>query len=304
MKHFSIVTNWALNVVVGLSVSESSIAGTLMKIVPWTPSAIATEQYESSPSFSPNGREMYFMRSDRTFRSYQIMVSHCSPSGWSSPETVSFGLPTPNNDADPFVTGDGLKLFFVSSRSFDGKVGDDLDIWVVKRPHVNKPWGVPTRLPEPVNSPHAELMPRLTSDGRIYFGSDRPGGSGGTDIYVATPLKRGQWKVDNLGPSVNTTFNDYEAEISRDGKTLIVVSDRGGRSHLYRYTLVDERWEAVDRIPARGDVFQVGPLLSPKADRLLFAQAEGDRSGKIFLADLVPEPDQSWPPSGCLRAKR
>ncbi len=275
-----------------------------MKIVHWTPSTIATDQYESSPSFSPDGREMYFMRSDRAFRSYQILLSRCSPSGWSSPSTVSFGLPTPNNDADPFITADGLKLFFVSSRKFDNKAGDDLDIWMVERSLVDKPWGVPTRLPEPVNSPHAELMPRLTSDGRIYFGSDRPGGSGGTDIYVATPVTRGKWKVENLGPTVNTNSNDYEAEISRDGKNLIVVSDRSDRSHLYRYALVGKRWMALDRIPARSDVFQVGPLLSPKADRLLFAQADGDRSGKMFLADLVPDPDLSWPPSGCLRAKR
>lgn len=282
-----------------VSLFQLAVAGTPMRIVHWTPSAIATDQYESSPSFSPDGHEMYFMRSDRAFRSYQILLSRCGAYGWSNPVAVPFGLPAPVNDADPFVATDGLHLFFASSRDFEGKSGDDLDIWMVERASVDEPWGVPARLPEPVNSPHAELMPRLTSDGRLYFGSDRPGGLGGTDIYVATPLTGGRWKVENLGPAVNTTGNDYEAEVSRDGKTLIVVSQRGDRSHLYRYTLVNERWQAVDRIPARSDVFQVGPLLSPKADRLLFAQEDGDRSGKMFLADLVPEPDQGWPPSVC-----
>jgi hypothetical protein len=43
-------------------------------------------------------------------------------------------------------------------------------------------------------------------------------------------------------------------------------------------------------------VFQVGPLLSPRGDRLLFAQADGERSGELFLVDLVAEPDRDWPP--------
>jgi hypothetical protein len=43
-------------------------------------------------------------------------------------------------------------------------------------------------------------------------------------------------------------------------------------------------------------VFQVGPLLSPSADRLLFAQAVPTRSGEMFLIDLKQNVDESWPP--------
>jgi Tol biopolymer transport system component len=269
-----------------------------MKITHWTPPAVASDQYESSPTFTPDGREMYFMRSNRSFSAYQILRSSCAPEGWGPPEPVSFGLPPPVNDADPFVTADGKRLYFVSSRRFPGKVGDDLDIWMVERTAIGA-WSEPLRLPEPVNSAHAELMPRVSADGRIFFGSDRPGGMGGTDIYVATPQASGRWRVDNLGPDINRPGNDYEAEVSQDGRTMIVVSDRGDRSHLYRFVNDGQRWREMDRIPARPDVFQVGPLLSPKADRLLFAQVDGDRSGKMFLADLVPNPDMSWPPRGC-----
>lgn len=176
-------------------------------------------------------------------------------------------------------------------------MGNDLDIWVVER-NDRGDWGVPARLPEPVNSPHAELMPRVTADGRIYFGSDRPGGMGGNDVYVASPLAGGKWQVSNLGTDVNSASNDYEAEVSADEKQLVLVSDRQARSHLYRFERAAGRWIARDRIPARDDVFQVGPLLSPRGDRLLFAQADGERSGEMFLADLVPTPDRSWPPTG------
>ena len=55
------------------------------------------------------------------------------------------------------------------------------------------------------------------------------------------------------------------------------------------------RWIERERIPAFANVFQVGPLLSPTADRLLFAQADGARSGELFLIDLVERPDERWP---------
>ena len=47
----------------------------------------------------------------------------------------------------------------------------------------------------------------------------------------------------------------------------------------------------------RAHVFQVGPLLPPRADRLLFAQAGERDSGELFVADLVPGADRSWPPT-------
>jgi Tol biopolymer transport system component len=99
---------------------------------------------------------------------------------------------------------------------------------------------------------------------------------------------------------VNTKFNEYEAELSRDGTLMIVVADRGDRSHLYPYRLEGRLWVAQPRIVPKREVFQVGPLLSPNSDRLLFAQADGQRSGELFLLDLTADPDRRWPPA-CVR---
>ena len=96
---------------------------------------------------------------------------------------------------------------------------------------------------------------------------------------------------------MNTAAYEYEAEISRDGRTLILLADRGDRSHLYQFALEDGRWTEKRRIPASGHVFQVGPLLSPKGDRLLFAQADGQDSGELFVVDLVDGADPGWPPA-------
>ena len=97
-------------------------------------------------------------------------------------------------------------------------------------------------------------------------------------------------------PPISTAANEYEAAISEDGNTLVLVADRGDRSHLYRFVKRADRWQEVGLVPADPHVFQVGPLLSPNAQRLLFAQATPQRSGEIFLIDLIAGTSEPWPP--------
>ncbi len=264
----------------------------------WTPPGIASAQYESSPTFTADGREMHFFRADTRFSNYHLLFSRCEASGWTAPRPPSFARPGVM-EADPFITPDGGTLYYVSDRHGARKPGaEDLDIFRVERGPSGS-WGLPERLPEPVNSSGAELLPRLDGEGRLWFGSSREGGLGQGDIYIAT-LAAGAWSVANAGPPISSAANEYEAEISRDGNTAVIVANRGTRSHLYLFRREDGAWRDAGQIPAREDVFQVGPLLSPRADRLLFAQADGERSGEWFLVDLIPEPDTTWPPA-CAR---
>jgi Tol biopolymer transport system component len=262
---------------------------------PWTPAPIASDQYESSPTFSPDGREVVFMRSDPAFQRYRLLWSRCIDGKWSAPVSPPFAAPAPAFDADPAFSPDGAHLYFISTRQNRAPGDDDFDIWVVSR-DAGGGWGTPARLPAPVNAAGSELFPRPTRDGRIYFGSDRPGGLGSGDLYVASRAGDA-WRVDNLGPPVSSAAFEYEADVSADGRTLVAVIDRGDRSHLYRFERRGGTWIERGRIAARPDVFQVGPLLSPDGRRVLFAQVEPGRSGEIFLSELEPGADRSWPPS-------
>lgn len=282
----------ALTTLAGCAPAAAPGAGATTPVL-WTPPAIATEGYESSPTFTPDGQEMYFVAADRNFRNYRILWSTCEGGDWSAPEPAAFGLPLPVIEADPFVTHDGRRLYFISSRQAPER--EDFDIWYVERGSQGV-WEPPRRLPEPVNSDHAELLPRVTADGTLYFGSDRPGGFGQSDIYAATEVRPGQWTVRNVGPPVSTAANDYEADVTFDGGSMVLVSDRGAKSHLYRFVRRDGVWVEVGRGPGQDDVFQVGPLQSPAGDRLLFAEAEAQRSGEIYLSDLHPDADRAWPP--------
>lgn len=262
----------------------------------WTPAAIASDQYEASPTFTPDGREMFLLRGDPSFGMWRVLHSTCTEKGWSAPIEAPFSAATGVAEADPGITPDGKRLYYVSARHrFAEARNDDLDIWYVDRTPGGG-WGTPQRMPEPVNSSASELLPRATADGRIFFGSSRDGGLGGSDLYVATPQDGTGWRVENLGPAINSPGQEYEADVSADGRALILVADRGDRSHLYRFALEDGAWVEKGRVPARSDVFQVGPLLSPDGKRLLFAQADGARSGEIFQIDLTAAPDPQWPP--------
>jgi Tol biopolymer transport system component len=287
------MTPAALLALVALASAGASAAGVPQR---WTPEALSSADYESSPAFSPDGREIVFMRADRAFSRYRLLASRCESGRWSAPLPPSFALPAPVSEGDPFITPDGRRLYFISTRHRGAQASDeDFDIWRVERSADGR-WGMPRRLPEPVNSAASELLPREDAQGRLIFGSSRPGGHGQSDIWRATPMPGGAWHVENLGSPVSSAANEYEAELARDGRTLVVVVDRGQRSHLERFTLGgDGRWAAGGRLPGRDDVFQVGPLLSPRGERLLFAQADGERSGELFLVDLVPNATEDWP---------
>jgi Tol biopolymer transport system component len=265
----------------------------------WTPPALASDQYESSPTFSPDGREVFFFRGDPSFSRYRLFHSRCVDGAWRAAEEPEFAAPGEVDEADPAFTADARGLYFVSTRGDPRPRGEaDFDIWYVERDAAGR-WGQVARLPEPVNSSGSELLPRPQADGSILFGSDRAGGHGGNDIYLARRAGD-SWRVENLGPPVNTRANEYEAELARDGQLLIVVADRGDRSHLYPYRREGTAWRAEARVVPKLEVFQVGPLLSPRGDRLLFAQADGKRSGEFFVLDLAADADRSWPPS-CAR---
>ena len=138
--------------------------------------------------------------------------------------------PTVNSSADdlhPTVSADGLSLLFHSFRS-GGSGGADL--WVTRRPTVSDPWEIQVNLGELVNSSVEERAPSVSSDGlELYFHSNRPGGQGGTDLWVTTRATVSDpWgEPVNLGPTVNTA-DDRNPDISADGLSLYFASNRPG----------------------------------------------------------------------------
>ena len=187
------------------------------------PGMISTGSFDSHPAFTPDGSTLYFLRSTPNFNLWTIVFSRFEGGRWNTPEVAPFS--GQYSDADPFITPDGAHLYFISNRPVPGRAKPDLDIWMVEKTKTG--WGEPRNLGAPINSPGNEWYPTIAANGTMYFGSDREGGKGRTDIYRSRLVDGKYAEAENLGDVINTQFNEFEALISPDESFLILMG--GGR---------------------------------------------------------------------------
>lgn len=137
-----------------------------------------------------------------------------------------------STDHLPFVSDDGLVLLFSSNRS--GGSGAS-DLWEARRTSTSVPFGVPAPL-EGINTSSDETSPQLSSNGlELYFSSDRPGGVGEHDIWVAKRSDiSASFQAPGLLPNVNTALDEFDPSLSPDEQELVYSSERDGSSQLWR----------------------------------------------------------------------
>ena len=211
----------------------------------FAPGVISTGDYESHPTFTPDGRELYFLKMAPNFSRWTIFVSRYKDGSWSLPEVAPFS--GQYQDADPYITADGKHFYFISDRPVEagGKRQSHHDIWVMDKR--DSGWSAPRHLPEPVNSDADSYYPIALKNGTLYFGSERKESKGLGDIYRAVPRKDGSYMVENLGPPVNTSAGEYEAFVTEDERLLILAAakrpDSLGDYDLYvSHKQADGKW--------------------------------------------------------------
>jgi len=268
--------------------SLAALALALAAPVVWSKPPVSTDQFESHPAFDPRTGDLWFVRSTPEFRGWRIKVSHCGAAGWETP--VDAPIAGDGVEADPWFSADGRTLWFISTRSTDGVTRKDLDIWRVVR-RADGSWGKPERLPEPVNSAGQEWFPRPARDGWLYFGSDRPGGFGKTDIWRTKQAKDGKWVVENAGAGLNSAGDEYEALPSPDGRWMLLSADA-----YYRSERTATGWGKRVKLGSdiNGNGSEIGAAFSPSGKSWLFARDTKDgRSGELLLSGS----ERDWPPA-------
>ncbi|NUT00753.1 MAG: hypothetical protein HOP96_07240 [Sphingomonas sp.] len=253
-----------------------ALAATMTPTV-WSKAPISSDQFESHPAFDPKTGDLWFVRSTPEFRGWRLKVSRCGKNGWSVPADAP--IAGDGVEADPWFSRDGRTLWFISTRTTDGAKKKDLDIWRVSRGTSGR-WETPERLPTPVNSAGQEWFPRFSRDGWLYFGSDRPGGYGRTDIWRAREDRPGHWVAENAGPSLNSAADEYEPLPSPDGKWMLLSGDK-----YYRSERTPAGWSPRvalgPEINANGS--EIGAAFSPSGKSWLFARDTKDgRSGELL----------------------
>lgn len=229
---------------------------------------VSTGDFESHPAFTPDGKTLYFVRSSPTFNFWTIVATHFKNNKWSEPEVIS--MSGQHRDADPFITKDGSRFYFISDRPNSDPARKQerrsLDIWVMEK--TEQGWSEPRNLGSPVNSSGEEWYPTIALDGTLYFGSDREGGKGRTDIYRSRLVEGKYLAPENLGESINTQFDEFEPYISPDQSYLIFMAARPdglGGSDLYLSYQQNGQWTKAinlgDKINSKGSEYS--PIVSP-----------------------------------------
>ncbi len=221
----------------------SQLSGQSIERLPFEPLPDHKEGIIYAPTFSSDMKEAYFVKRGgqwgRTAEKSTIYYSKKEGGKWSVPVVASFSGEFSDNA--PHLSPDEKTIYFTSNRGTTST-----DIWKVEK-DINGDWKAPTRLNDSINSPGREYSPRLTNNGDLYFASDREGGLGQGDIYIAKKTSNGFSSPENLGSLVNTPTGEWNLCISHNGKILIVEAsgrseNKSGYGDLYISFKKGNRW--------------------------------------------------------------
>ncbi len=173
------------------------------------------EKDNFNPLISADGKSFAYMVSLKFYDA--VMYSRLENGKWSGPVNI-----TPDLQSD----GD----FYISCLSSDGKQlylskDDDCNSDIFVSDFNGSIWSKTIKLDKNINTKYWESHGFVSESGtQLIFASDRPGGFGGLDLYISQKVK-GTWgPAINLGPQINTQFNEDRPFLVNNGKTIVFSS--------------------------------------------------------------------------------
>lgn len=203
---------------------------------------------EYSPQISAEENKLFFTsrrknklwdRKDPFGDYYEnIFYSEFNNNVWKSPEILDTVVNSDFHDACTGISADGEQLLLFRT-SKDGKSGS-----IYESNFSAGLWTTPAALNQNVNSlDYAETSACYSSNGNtIFFSSNRSGGMGGKDLYYVKKLPNGEWgEAYNLGPKINTKYNEHAPFIHPSGNTLFFSSE--GHNNMGGYDIFKSNFD-------------------------------------------------------------
>jgi outer membrane protein OmpA-like peptidoglycan-associated protein/tetratricopeptide (TPR) repeat protein len=212
-----------------------------------------------------------------------IYIAKKSGDKWQQAQNGGTNLNSKKHDASVAVSPDGKRLYLYRAH----------DIWVSTRE--GDSWGKPVKLLPDVNSRSYEPSITISLDEKtIYFVSERKGGQGGKDIWKSTKLEDGKWSsAENLGPGINTPFDEDSPFITPDGNTLYFSSqghNSMGGLDVFKATMDNGRWTSPENLgypinTSWDDVFYV---LNTSSNNAYYSTIKDDTYGDYDIYLVTP----------------
>ncbi len=197
-------------------------------------SKVNTKFHEGPLTFSPDGKRVYYTRNNvskgkkrrdgQKIQNLKLYIADIDEKGkWINEREF------PYNSKDysvghPVLTQDGKILYLVSDKP-GGIGGADLYKVAVSD---NGTFGEMINLGNKINTEGQEMFPFIDSEERLFFSTNGHPGLGGLDVFVAFLEKGSVGKIHNLGLPINSQFDDFAFNMSKDFKTGFLSSNREG----------------------------------------------------------------------------
>lgn len=206
-----------------------------------------------------------------------IYYSQLIDEDWAPAINVGPPLNTSTHDATVSLTSNGNEMIIY--RTNKNLSGGDLYL----SQHSKTGWETPLKLTENVNSEYQEASAITSPDGEImYIASNRPGGFGGKDIYRVRKLPNGEWSLpENLGPTINTAYDEDAPFIHADGLTLYFSSngmETMGGFDIFESTLGENGFWSIPK--------NLGYPLNTVKDDIYFVMSPDGRTG-YYSSDMA-----------------
>lgn len=195
------------------------------------------------------------------------------------------------NEGALSLSQNGKIIFFTGCNRPDGL--GRCDIYITQKRGDN--WSKPYDLSPPINTPGWESQPSMSADGRtLYFVSNRKGGYGGYDIWKSTLTEKGWSEPENLGPNINTSFDEQSPFIHPDDSTFYFCSNGwpgfGGKDLFVSRLGKDGKWQKPVNLgyPINSSGDENGLTLTANGTSAYFASNKLNGSGgfDIYSFDL------------------
>ncbi|MCK8520715.1 hypothetical protein M0D21_04000 [Aquimarina sp. D1M17] len=263
----------------------------------WGEGAVSTSAPEFAATLNSDETEVFFNRTTADRSSMKLMYSVYENKKWSEAKNLSFSTGE-YRDVDPFLTADGNRLYFTSTRPvIANDKGGVYNTWYVDR--LEDKWSEPIHLDFPFNSDSTDIFITMSKNGNAYFVSER---FQGRDIVVVKNTKDGYKQAEKIVLQLNgePIYASNPSISSNEDFLIVAARDPKGKGDADLFVSWNENgvWTELENLGAavNSEYTEFAPGLSKNDEVLYFTserpgvvgkRPEGERPpGDIYYVDL------------------